>query len=807
MATCGYTNGINIHHTNPTYSPSDIIRKDFKSELMNYYQTNKFSLPYIQINNPVVTSTTTNMCTDPILRPFFMSQDPKYIEQKKNFNFNHQELNNIGFNECGFSTRLGYSNEHPINNQCNLPDLERYIHHSTKVNQLESPNYGLKRALGNFVISSNVDTNKVHCSSRKSRKIIKSKGNVRNKKVVVTDSQNTNKMSPFENEDKDNVFQQNKPEKKCQMKKQASDDELNFYTQFNCFHNHNTEIPTERSNSNDVQNINSILPVENTIENCHENCNFCNNKPNCEQTIKNNHDSYGIDMTDISNHKFVKYCLETPNKVFKNYKILQLIKNNTRTLQNNDCLLLHHLKIYENINNDIKKFTINESKNKKATYYCFYVEKLEHYLQNYKFINVTQMHHKLDINLSDVEPCEIISLTQFLNIENCLILTEACKRDNVFFYKLNHFVKNNFFTDDFEFDILYAQILLNVHKIDEKIFEKLNYSDIKLFIIKIIKESFNNTLLHFIELPGLIFYLKNSNGKIIYNNLFKDFNVYLSLLNVLAALLKFDWNQVKNLTELVVENNDNLYAYSKVIATFEKYRQIFYIVLLYVVRPFLTPLLYLQAWQKNVLRNIYSKYYYFVPKINYTIKSFRPKIFFFQLIDLVLYTNKNIYKYQRTSHSYVQENKTLLYFLICNYNNTKLKKFFIPHKRRTKLMSIFKIILQTLNVIVAGKVNFKHSVFIETLKITVERLIEVKKTKFKYNAFEALPINIDKNDNNGNHNLKCCTLISIYEISVRYFCRLYMLFYTDNKNIDILFDKKMYNKNSKETGRQTIAFN
>ncbi|KAM0685716.1 hypothetical protein COBT_003069, partial [Conglomerata obtusa] len=680
---------------------------------------------------------------------------PKYIEQIKNLNFNVPEFN-TDFHECSFITRPECISEHSTNDQCNLSDSECYITHGKVIKQSILPNYRTKRTRKSIDMSSNVDSNEIHCSSN-SRKIKKLKSYLSITKDCVTDSQMIDKMSLFENEYKYTVLKQKKPIKQCQMKKQEFNDKLfnneNFDTTFNYFHNHLSEIITEVSTSKVVQNINSTLPVKNTIKNCHENCNFCINKPNFGQAIDTDYDPYGIDETDITNIKFFRYCLEGPNKVFKNYKTLRLIKNNIRTLQNNDCLLLHHLKIYEKINKDIKKFTIKEWTKKLPAYNRFYVEQFELYLQNYKVINITQTYNQSKTKILDSNYKDIISLTQFLDLENCFILTEICKRDNDFFYRLHQFVENNFFTDEFEFDILYTIILLNVHKIDEMVSEKLNYIAIKLFIIKILKESLDNTLLHFIELSGLIYYLENSNDTIIYNKLFKDFGVYLSLLNVLAVLLKYDWNQIKTITDNVVGNSDKLIAYSKLIAKFEKYRQIFNIVLLYVVRPFLTPLLYLQAWQKNVLRNIFSKYYLFYKmKI---LQTFRIKMFFFQLIDLVLYPHKTIFEHKNTGQVDVGDNEELLYFIICNCNNTKLKKFLVNLKKRTELITIFENVLQTLNVIVAEKVDYKHSVFIGTFKIILEHLSIIHGNNFKYKAYEVVFDNINENENNENYNLKC----------------------------------------------------
>ncbi|KAM0685987.1 hypothetical protein COBT_002796, partial [Conglomerata obtusa] len=269
----------------------------------------------------------------------------------------------------------------------------------------------------------------------------------------------------------------------------------------------------------------------------------------------------------------------------------------------------------------------------------------------------------------------------------------------------------------------------------------------------------------------------------------------------------YDWNQIKTITDNAIGNSNRLLAYSELIAKFEKYRQIFNIVLLYVVRPFLTPLLYLQAWQKNVLRNIFSKYYFVNLNVNNLQLTSRIKIFFFQLIDLVLYTNKNIFKHHKTGQFIVKDNEVLLYFIICNCYNTKLKKFLVNFKKRTELITIFENVLQTIKNVVAGKDKNKLSGFIETLQKTLEHLLEVKNTKFEYNAFDFLPNNIDKNETVGAQNPDSSIFINLSETLIDYLCHLYMLFYTGNKNIDILLDKKINSKKSKEIERQTLTYN
>ncbi|KAM0683385.1 hypothetical protein COBT_004064, partial [Conglomerata obtusa] len=241
---------------------------------------------------------------------------PKYIEQIKNLNFNVPEFN-TDFHECSFITRPERISEHSTNDKCNLSDPKYSKNHIKVIKQSKSPIFGIKRTRKSHNISSNVNSNEILRSSKR-RKIQKLRSNLPITKDCVTNSQIIDKMSLFENEYKDNILQQKKPEKHCQMKKQASNDKLfnnkNFNTTFNYFHNHLSEILTEVSNSKVVQNINSTLPVKNTIKNCHENCNFCINKPNFGQAIYNDYDPYGIDETDITNIKFFRYCLEGPNK-------------------------------------------------------------------------------------------------------------------------------------------------------------------------------------------------------------------------------------------------------------------------------------------------------------------------------------------------------------------------------------------------------------------------------------------------------------------------------------------------------------
>ncbi|KAM0685222.1 hypothetical protein COBT_003569, partial [Conglomerata obtusa] len=53
IAVCGHVDENINQYTKPTHPPLDWNNKDVKSELMNFYQTNKFSLPSIQTNNPV----------------------------------------------------------------------------------------------------------------------------------------------------------------------------------------------------------------------------------------------------------------------------------------------------------------------------------------------------------------------------------------------------------------------------------------------------------------------------------------------------------------------------------------------------------------------------------------------------------------------------------------------------------------------------------------------------------------------------------------------------------------------------------
>ncbi|KAM0685576.1 hypothetical protein COBT_003212 [Conglomerata obtusa] len=774
------------------YIPTDYYGKNIGIESVKHgFDPSQFPLQKMQMNNSVVTSTTIHSNEMSIQKQHYTSSN----ELINLYNLKRNAVSDIkGDNNTNGPE---FSREHVKYNPSKVFCYTQDPNDSMVINRSFNPKFGIKRTHA-FNNVSYKDSQNMFGSKRSKKN---EKLNSYNEKNCNFEAQSIikNNTSCLENIIKDNKMQHIDFKGNYRVSEEyVKNTENGIKITSTVLDNLSVLSITaaKESATHIAGEIYHNIPIEITVNICQSNCDFCTTKINNAKTTKNDHDPYEIDKTNISEYKYSKYNVQSTNKVFKYFESLQILKNNVRNLQNYDCLLLHHLKVYENTKACFKKVEITKEAGKLSCYNRFYVESIDLHLQNYKFLNTTQINHISKINDSDAQSIDIISLTQFLDIKNCLILAETCKQDNIFFYKLRYFVKNNFLTDKFEFDILYLEILLNVYKIDERVYENLNHDDIKKFIIQILKSSSEETLLYFIELPGLIFYLEKTVNQVIFKDLFKDFGVYLSLLNILAVLLKFDWNQIKTKTEGLVVYKNYFSAYAEVIATQEKYRQIFNIVLLYVLRPFLEPLLYLQAWQKNILRNIYSNYFFNAYKINSNRNS-RPKIFFFQLIDLALYVDKELFAYNNTYGAYLDKNYHLPYFVLKNSSKTNLKNFFIADSRRSKLIYIYDVVSQNLRIAIKKETECKLNRFNETLKITVEYLKKIEGTYFVYNVLNVLTTSINDIKNEDGANLKTNFLAESTEIIIKYLCRLYMLFYTNNSNIDII-EMKLLDRKSKK---------
>ncbi|KAM0680894.1 hypothetical protein COBT_004140, partial [Conglomerata obtusa] len=199
------------------------------------------------------------------------------------------------------------------------------------------------------------------------------------------------------------------------------------------------------------------------------------------------------------------------------------------------------------------------------------------------------------------------------------------------------YINENLHNDKLTFNDLYVLICCNVFKLDNTLFKDIKYVLIKNEIISILKESSIESLICYSEIPKIIKYLE-STEEINFDIEIVDFGVFYAFINVLDVLLKNNWKY--NLTCRAIDDYDIMATFFKnknEIIINEKRKQFFYTVMLYVLRPFISNLRYLQTWHKNILQCIAFNYH-FKANIGY-IKhiTFVYNLFIFQFLDILAF--------------------------------------------------------------------------------------------------------------------------------------------------------------------------
>ncbi|KAM0687916.1 hypothetical protein COBT_000836 [Conglomerata obtusa] len=234
-------------------------------------------------------------------------------------------------------------------------------------------------------------------------------------------------------------------------------------------------------------------------------------------------------------------------------------------------------------------------------------------------------------------------------------------------------------------------------------------------IIEILKKSSCETLTCFLALPAIIEILEK---KLINNiqSLKLNFYVYITCINILSILVGFDWNYNMNFYYNVSNYYGIFFKTRSHILKCENKRQIFCMVLLCVIRPFISPEHYMTFWEKTVIQGFFfCKYSTLTTTIqsNQNITHFR--IFLFQILDSYIFIDErdDITCFYKRSQD--DGNIQFKMFILKCSTITELKKYLAKKGRYLALIQTCRSLLNGLK-----NLNTKNN-FIIDFEIIVEK--------------------------------------------------------------------------------------
>ncbi|KAM0687765.1 hypothetical protein COBT_000991 [Conglomerata obtusa] len=325
----------------------------------------------------------------------------------------------------------------------------------------------------------------------------------------------------------------------------------------------------------------------------------------------------------------VKFCTE-------NNLSTQIITN--RGAFSNDSTILHHIEIL----NDIKlhKNIVSDTNGKHLNVFSKYV-----FMEIENLIvmsmcsdrNYLELFQSFQIPNFEIEQNVSMLKENFFNIEFYKALSEFSTKEQFFHAKLSAFTQENYFHTSFTFNNLLLIICNEACFVETIKFNNLNLFDIRQNIISILKQSSIETFIYYGVICKIIDYMENNCIRTIH---IEDFGKYFAILNVLNTLVRFKWPH-SNMEQIPYDILRYKYLNNfDAIMKKEKDRQIFYRILLYIMRPFVSEKRYMQAWHKYVLQELNYKHLrsHLHLKKNNTICY---KIFLYQCLDMLLFQYDN----------------------------------------------------------------------------------------------------------------------------------------------------------------------
>ncbi|KAM0685929.1 hypothetical protein COBT_002855, partial [Conglomerata obtusa] len=311
-------------------------------------------------------------------------------------------------------------------------------------------------------------------------------------------------------------------------------------------------------------------------------------------TNKSKHGSSNKIEKNTQSSNALQSCIMLNSETTEGFNLIN-IKDNS--------LFKHHI---DNLKMVHKVLKTDQNMKKYSYRYTFIAKMIEHYekLKNiYTDVKEIEFTINEDVIIYDQDENYIaISYINFIKLSHCYDVEKLCKENMLFYSNLNIFVDEEFLKKDFTFNNLYALIIQKVQTVRIDVYTEKEFNYLKHILYKILKQSSRSTMLYFFEIPKLLSYLETRNfDELAYN--IDDVGVYFAILNVFNTLIAKNWSSmIKNCVSPNYKNI-NLTDINKIVEN-EKHRQIFYKILLYVVRPFVSVKRYQEVWSKNICQDL-----------------------------------------------------------------------------------------------------------------------------------------------------------------------------------------------------------
>ncbi|KAM0685914.1 hypothetical protein COBT_002870, partial [Conglomerata obtusa] len=311
-------------------------------------------------------------------------------------------------------------------------------------------------------------------------------------------------------------------------------------------------------------------------------------------------------LKDGSASEIVKNT-EQPNAL---QSCIMLNSETTQTTEGFSLINIKYISLLEHYKENLKmvhKILITDQNLKEYSYKnTFKANMIEHYekLKNI-YTDVKEIEiksHEYALKNNQNKTYVTISYNNYIKLNHLDYIVKISKENMLFYNNLNKFVDNEFLKEDFTFNNLYALIIQKVQKVRIDVYTEKEFNYLKFKLYKILKQSSKSTMLYFFEIPKLIKYLETRKfDELAYN--IDDVGVYFAILNVFNTLIAKNWfSMIKNCVSPNYKNINRTDVFK--IVENEKHRQIFYKILLYVIRPFVSVKRYQEVWSKNICQDL-----------------------------------------------------------------------------------------------------------------------------------------------------------------------------------------------------------
>ncbi|KAM0687991.1 hypothetical protein COBT_000759, partial [Conglomerata obtusa] len=498
-------------------------------------------------------------------------------------------------------------------------------------------------------------------------------------------------------------------------------------------------------------NIKKLAKPKYTHENC-SNAESILGKRHLSALIMKEHIFTRFYLNKISQQRMNTTSLDDSNFIIHNIRYLKkiaayLAENHEIILSEDNFIMHHYIKVFKEIKNDLCNIVTNVFNKSTNLYIQVFKINFDDYktsLMRFNLQYAVSYQNIIYENYKRHESCKDIIHIPFYSY----VVKPADLFDNNeinFILCLQSYVKENIYDSDFLINNLNMLMIGKIKKNNSEMLRNIDYSSLRTFILQILQNSTIETLTFFLELPLLIDYIL-SYKKVCFKDLFLNFYAYTTFLNILSVLVSLDWNYKANIKYDINSNSTSNPLFIQAIAKSCKQRMHFYMILLCVIRPFISPIKYNQIWHKILLQSIF---FFSINESNLYSYCFMPtlycRFFLFQIVDISLFSNdRDIYKYFSINNK--NPRILIMQFIIKYCNQTTLLKLFQSKKNLLRIVNYLRKYCWFINKNYRQKDNIY--IFTESLFDPINNIVSrFDKINFTFNNQVYIYSSITNNSN------------------------------------------------------------